>query len=423
MIELKNKLSVSAAFSPGRLAALVAALLIGAAAVSAQGYYDDDLYYDASKAKKQAPAKSNTTSNTASRGSNTSVKPEVNASDMYYYDGASYVPWNNVGEYYDASLYQPSTQGAVRDVDEYNRRGASYASTRKELADSITLEQFEQMSATESLARFNGSKVAQEALGGDGAQSLLYNTADLYTQAYNAGFNNGYNEGFNTSSTTVSLNFGMSPYYSAWDWPYYSSWGRYYYGWNYPYYNYGWNYYDPFWAWGPSWAWTPGWGPSWSLGWGPGWGPGYGWCFYPGPGWGGGIRPTSPTASHRPRGTQIGSSRPVNTGNSGLTSRPGYREPITGRNSHFGTASGSYSSGSSAGRGGSTSAGRPATSTNRGSFGASQSTRTNSGSFNSSGSSRSGSFSSGNRSAGSSHSSGSSSGSRGSGGGGGHRSR
>ena len=36
-----------------RLSALSISLLVGASALMAQDYYDDDIYYDASKAKKE----------------------------------------------------------------------------------------------------------------------------------------------------------------------------------------------------------------------------------------------------------------------------------------------------------------------------------------------------------------------------------
>lgn len=422
---------------------LPALLCVSGITAYAQGYYDDDLYYDASKAKKEAPkpAQSAQAQSNQAYGTQYTTTPQQTA-PMYYYDGAAYVPWDSVGDYRPADSYILSGSGSTRDVDEYNRRGPAYeAAHSSSMPDSISLQDFETMSATEYLARFGDSQVARETLA---SASLDTDYADVY----NAGYNSGYDAGFNASpSTSLSINFGAGypygyyPYYSSWGWPYYS-W-RYPYYWNSPSWAWGWDY--PAWSWGWNWGWTS---PSWAWGWGyPGFYPGY----YPGY-WGGSYRP-SPSAAHRPRSTGYNHGAAGSRGGRydhatpGSSARPGYRPPSTGgtipsgnggyyggsssgRNSHFGTGSnaGYRPSGGSATGSGQNSHARPAGTSNsnrNGNFGASQSTRN--GSYNNSNynSNRSGSYNS-NRSSGGFSGGGRSGGYSGGGGrsgGGGHRSR
>lgn len=417
MINLKSETMRYA--SSGRFARMAVALgafALSASIVCAQGFYDDDLYYDASKAKKEAAKveKNKPAAPAATQKTHSSAAP-----GMYYFDGANYVPWNNVGDYQSADSYAVQGQGLNRDVDEYNRRG-NYSATASEKPDSITLQQFEQMSATEALARFNDSDVARQAIGYDQLGSA--NAGDLYASGYTDGYSNGYDQGYNNSANNLTISIGNYPYgfYNSYYYNYYGYWNYPYYSWRFP--SWAW---DPFYGY-PSWGWGyPSWGlgyPSYAWGWGyPGYYPGY----YPSFGWGSHWH-NSPSAAHRPRGTSY---RPnggrYHYGNSS-SSRPGYREPIgvssrpsngstIGRNSHFGN-SGNYRTGGSTRSSYGTS--RPSGSgSNRGSFGSGQSTR-NSGSFSSGSSHRSsGGFSSG--SSGRS----SSGGSRSGGGGGGHRSR
>lgn len=154
---------------------LPVALCATAMLASAQGYYDDDLYYDASKAKKEAPKTVATKPSKAA----TPSQPGA-ASGMYYYDGAAYVPWDSVGDFQAAGVYLPSG-GSTRDVDEYNRRGAYQTAA----PDSISLQDFEAMSATEHLARFGDSQVAKEALA---SQAITPGQGEQYADIYNAGY-------------------------------------------------------------------------------------------------------------------------------------------------------------------------------------------------------------------------------------------
>lgn len=423
-----------------RIMAASALLCLSVGVVSAQSYYDDDLYYDASKASKKPKTEKKVQPTTGYGYDPYSSAQEGNnrPGTLYYYDGADYVPWDNVGQYNAADSYVP-TGSSTRDVDEYNRHtpGVAY----RETPDSISLQQFEDMSATRNLARFDNSGVAQQAIS-DYENGDYSNTGD-YSAAYSEGYNSGYNAAANNNSNTnLSISFGVGypyGYYNSWGWPYYS-WNNYY--WNYPYWNWGW---DPYWNW--SWGWTS---PSWGWGWGyPPYCPGYwggGWTYY---------RPSAP-AGHRPRGgTNYGYSN--NRGSYGRNShygastgsssvRPGYRPPATaganggyyggsssGRGSHFGTTrnpgytpSGNSSSGHRY-SGSSSGSYRPtgtSSNSNRGSFGAGQSQRNgsynnsnrSSGSYNQGSSRSSGSFGGG-------RSGGGYSGGGGRSGGGGHRSR
>ena len=212
---------------------LVASALfcLSAGVVSAQSYYDDDLYYDASKAPKKpktekkapaAPSYGNGAYQAAQSGAGMTAQPSA----LYYYDGADYVPWDNVGQYSAADTYIP-TGGSTRDVDEYNRR--TPATTSVETPDSITLQEFEDMSATRNLARFDNSGVARQALSEyDNGE---YNYAGGYENGYSEGYNSGYNAAVSNSSN-LSISFGLGypyGYYNGWGWPDYS-WNNYY--WN-----------------------------------------------------------------------------------------------------------------------------------------------------------------------------------------------
>lgn len=69
--------------------------------VSAQGYYDDDIYYDASKAKKEKEAKALERAKAVAR--------------------SNYRPSQSIADYAAADTYTVNS-GSTRDVDEYNRR-------------------------------------------------------------------------------------------------------------------------------------------------------------------------------------------------------------------------------------------------------------------------------------------------------------
>ncbi len=329
-----------------RISSLALAAVLTSVAASAQGYYDDDIYFDPSKAKKEQPAQKK----------QPAQQQAAQQPTQFYYDGASYVPWTGAGDFQAADSYAPAGT-STRDVDEYNRH---YAGSDLP-ADSISLEQLEEMSAsmsnTRNLARFHNSDAARQAYADGDADGYYADAQGYYDQGYNA----GYNAGLSSSATTVNLTVGSCwPYYgyNSWRWPYYTSWG-----WN-PWYNpyYSWTWapsWDWGWGWAPAWSW--GWGPSWSWGWGPSWGWGGAWVwapprYYNNPP--GATRPNRPMGNgsyaNRPgawggstRGSIANSNgrRPSNGSNATAgTSRPGYSAPI-GRPSTAGSSSGTYSRG------------------------------------------------------------------------------
>lgn len=135
-----------------RISSLALAAVLTSVAASAQGYYDDDIYFDPSKAKKEQPAQKK----------QPAQQQAAQQPTQFYYDGASYVPWTGAGDFQAADSYAPAGT-STRDVDEYNRH---YAGSDLP-ADSISLEQFEEMSAsmsnTRNLARFHNSDAARQA--------------------------------------------------------------------------------------------------------------------------------------------------------------------------------------------------------------------------------------------------------------------
>ncbi len=235
--------------------------------VAAQSYYDDDIYYDPSKAPKKAKT--------------------VKVANKRVV----------VADYPSADTYQVYTNN-TRDVDEYNRHGAFLVS------DSIpadSLDNLDMFANTRRIERFhNGDIVAGS------------NDADL--QAY-----------YYSEPATVNIYVQNDPWYSPyWRWSWAFGSPSYYWNWSL-------GYYDPWWGpgWGPSWAWGWGpawsWGPSWTWGWGPGWGWGPAWS----PGWVGGPawawRPSTGIGSsgtHRPTGIGSSARRPVG-GTNVANRRPG----------------------------------------------------------------------------------------------------
>ncbi len=269
----------------------------------AQGYYDDDIYFNASKAKKEKAEKAKKTA-------------EAKAA-------ANYVQ-NKSQDFPGADTYAV-TGTSTRDVDEYNRRGPNATSRYAQsnaMTDSLLNGDF---SNTRRIERFHNPDVV-EGSGDADLQYLYYNDEqELQNAAANV--------------THVNLYLG-SPW--GWSWPYWTSryWG--------PSWAYSWNW-GPTWGWDPYWAGNWGWGPGWGPGWGFGWD--YGWAWGPGwgPSWGGGWhrpRPSSPgsmavhgsgggrngytgnAGTRRGLGTRLNNSTPASRNPNGqgvTTGRPGQR--------------------------------------------------------------------------------------------------
>lgn len=203
-------------------------LIVSVGVCRAQGYYDDDIYFNSSKDKDKNVE-------LAKKQASTAKKQNTNGYILY-----------PVADYAAADTYAPEGSSKMS-VDEYNRRGIFGKDTvsAKNSAASQDFAYTRQIEKYYNPAIVVGSKDAELA--------ELY-----YAQPANV---------------NIYIN---TPSYGYWGYP--SYWGGWYDTW-YPGYNYwGYNYWGPAWSWGPSWAW----GPSWSWGWGgPYWGPSWGW----GPAW------------------------------------------------------------------------------------------------------------------------------------------
>lgn len=298
----QDKMNVSMKW---RLALAASAFALLPVSVMAQGYYDDDIYFDESKAK--AKKTQTTTVRTSPSSTNrTSAKPVA-------------------------------TVRVDRDIDEYNRRG-SYQPVKTNTVDDLG-DNFEY---TRRIERFYNQDIVNES----GDDDLVY----YYTNA-----NDELADVNCAAPTTINIYVDnpdpwdgfWNPYYysSAWSW-----------AWRPTYYNpwYSWNY---AWGYGPSWSWNWGWGgPSFSIGWSWGWGwdyPSWGWGWNPGwgwnhPGWGGGHHhpnyPGNNWGYNPPRPAGPGASRP--------SARPGYGGSVaSNRNPQRPTQNGTLSRNNSA-RGG-----------------------------------------------------------------------
>ena len=244
--------------------AFLTAFLCGAAATaSAQGYYDDDVYYDASKdtkAKEEIAAHKKAVEEERIR------QQQQYEAEMAYWRSlvnqqSTYNPNLGGGDYAAADTYALPGTGSARNVDEYNRRG-KYASS-SQTGDTTAVD--DNFTYTRRIERFhNGDIIAnvKDPELVDYYYSSAASQPDINIYLVNSGWN--------------SWGWGPS-WYDPW-WPSSPYWA-----WNYwgPSWSFGWNSW-----WGPSWSWGwvgPGWGPAWGPSWGWGPGCGTGWCH----GWGG----------------------------------------------------------------------------------------------------------------------------------------
>ncbi len=299
------------------IAGVFALLSAGAAA---QGYYDDDIYFDASKAKKEKAVKAAESGVAVRTGSS-------------------------------AASVADAQSGSTRNVDEYNRRGSykPVKETATDLGDNFTY--------TRRIEQFSNPDIV--AASNDDELKYYYNYADDELA--------GSTGSASPSVINIYVNnpdpweyMWRSYYYpSAWSWAVRPS---------YCYYNPWWGYdwWGPSWGcgpvWGSSWGW--GWphhhGPSWSWGWTPGWG---GW--YPSyapqkpanrPGWGGpGVSGThgrpmaGSSVGRRPSGTRptvtagTGRNSGRNSGQAVSGRRPGSSRPASGYNPSDATRPGNSS--------------------------------------------------------------------------------
>lgn len=233
-----------------RVSALAIAASVCAVAM-AQSYYDDDIYYDASKTKTVKTQKTQTT-NASRNVSGSSVSGDYLPADNY---NVSMVNSRNV------------------DVDTYNRRG-QFLVQDENASENIENGDF---TYTQRIERFHNPDVVSGS--GDTELKEVYSYAMQQPQNINI---------------YVIDNDPWNYYGPSWSWRYGNPW---YWDTFYPSYAWGWGpSWNWSWTWGPSYAW--GWGPSWS--WHPGWGHAPGW--HPAPGWGPAHawQPSRPSWSPRP---------------------------------------------------------------------------------------------------------------------------
>lgn len=221
-----NAMNISSKSVRSILSAAALAVTAGAP-LAAQDFYDD-IYYDP----------------------RTDDKPAVQQPAMRQHTPVV------AADYPSADTYQLSAAtGAVRDVDEYNRRGIFADGTQGAQAPADSLTDF---ACTRRIERFYNPDVIVASDDPTLAQVYYAQPSEVNIIVNNPG---GY------------WGWGYNPYVYTYGWYgspswYWSSWG------------------GPYWSW--SWGFTPGWGPGW----------GWGWDWAYGPGWG--AYPPPPGGHHRP---------------------------------------------------------------------------------------------------------------------------
>ena len=270
------------------------AVLLSVGIASGQSYYDDDIYYDASKDKKQKVDKKQK-----------SEQEPVVQEEPEIFDAPQYEVYNT----------------NPRDVDEYNRRGGIYAPDpiATEVTDSISDDVFEY---TERIERFSNPDIVKNS--DDEELKELYYADEV-------------NIIIGTPSTYVTFDdFGMS-----------LGWASPYYGWHYPYYSryyWGWSWYDP-WYYPYSWGWSyphyHPWCPA------PYYGPGHHHAYFPTRYTPGGRRPYGGTSGqHYAAGSRMPKSN-VGYNSSRTTGRLPSAGTYTGatRSNKYKSQTNSYSTG------------------------------------------------------------------------------
>lgn len=262
----------------------IALLTLTASIVSAQGYYDDDIYYTPPKKSENVQKKVQNTRQTTARTT------------------GSYISSTHVTDYDAADTYAVPAGSLNMDVDTYNRRGQFL------VADSVESQprQDGDFSYTQRIERFHNPDI----VSGSDDQDLqeVYSYAMQQPQNINIYVIDNDPWYWNTwgPSWSWTWRYGNPWYWNSWGPSWSLTWG----GWS-PYWSWSWH---PSWTWGwhhPSWSW--GWSPSW--GWGHALGHAHAW------------RPNTPSGSYRPHrpvgGGSIATHRPVGNHSAG-TRRPGY---------------------------------------------------------------------------------------------------
>lgn len=183
---------------------LLVSVMMGNCAMMAQGYYDDDIYFDASKSKIEKKNKEN-------------KRLEYDGSDVYVVNGTMDV-----------------------DVDAYNRRNLS------NVVDSSAIDTLASRDYlyTRRIERFYDPGVVKNS--GDSALIASY-----------------YNSTLEDDDIDVNIYLGGSPYWTPYN-LYSYNWYGYPYWSSAVYWDYYW--YGPSWVYNPYWSWYSWWGPSWYPG-------------------------------------------------------------------------------------------------------------------------------------------------------------
>lgn len=271
-----------------RILLTLAGIVAVTSAATAQSFFDDDIYYDASK-DKSTPKTSKTIRQTYSTPS-TVIVAEYPSADTYTVNGTRRIS-----------------------IDDYNRRGIF---AKDSLSNDTTATDF---AYTRRIEQFYNPEI----VSGSGDQEL----ANIYYMEP---------ERVNIYVNTPSAYWGYDYFYPHFSW--YSPYWSFNWRWNSPWYWDSWH--DPYWSW--NWGWGPAWGPSWGWGhpgwgWGPAWGPSWGWG-HPGCG------PSHPVNRPNVPGYRPGNNRPAYGNNTSGIINGGRRQQI--RNSN----SGSYNRPSTNGR-------------------------------------------------------------------------
>lgn len=221
------------------VACFFVAMTIASSAV-AQSYYDDDIYYNADKAKKEKAEKARQESQVSNQGYGKTYSQPLPGSDSY-------------------TVYTDNT----RDVDEYNRR---YLNTQAADTTQVSNIDSEEFSCTRQIERFYNDQI----VSGSNDEELI----EYYSNAQLA-----YEIPKIEISVIRTIDF-WSPYYwtivrpyswyPSWGFSYYDPWTYWYYG--CPAWDYSWHFayghwHNKFHYPRPDWTWAyrgPSYSPSYS---------------------------------------------------------------------------------------------------------------------------------------------------------------
>lgn len=191
-------------------AILSTGLMLGCICLAtAQGYYDDDIYYDPSKDTKSKQINASVQKERKLRQQQEAAEQQRLQQQAYqqlyqqYY--GNYDPTLGGGDFAAADTYAPDASGSMRNVDEYNRRG-NY-SRRDTSAQALPKQ--DEFAYTQRIEKYHNPDIISSV-----------NDPELVDYYYSSA--NSQPE-INIYMTTP----GCGPYYNAWAW---NAWDPYWYG-------------------------------------------------------------------------------------------------------------------------------------------------------------------------------------------------